>query len=744
MTGSGHPAAPLRYRRLLRLVTVPIVLVSMIAVGSRAARRADPVARLAPATGKPVSWPAAKGADFEPDVIYQVVLDRFFDGDPSNNDPPGDQGLYDSTKSNWKKYWGGDLAGLRQKLPYIAGMGVTAIWISPPVENVHKLVNGTDAGYHGYWARDFYNIDPHLGTWKDFDKLVAAAHARGIKIIVDFAANHSNPNDTGEFGSIYKDGVYQSTYNDDPANWFHHNGSSTDPNDQYNSEYFNLFDLADLAQENATVDSYLKGAMQAFLGHRVDGFRLDAVGNMPGPTGGWLRTLNDTLTSSGPHYAVGEWGGLTGPQDPRYGFAVRFANQSGNAILNYPAYFALDDVFALNQPISELDSILRREQRDFAWPNEQPNFLDNHDVSRFLTLNPNQSALHAGLAVTLTAPGIPIVYYGTEQYLHNDTNGGGDPYNRLMMTGFDQTTTAYTLIKRLAALRHSNPALGYGTYRPRWINDDVYVFERNFHGNVVVVAVNKSTSTDYQLAGLKTAMPAGTYHDYLRGLLTGTVRLTLSVGKNGAVKPFTLGKNQVAVWQYASTEPSEPKIGNVGPKLTHAGDELVINGVGFGDRPGSVRIGSAKATVTGWQRHSVTVTVPRIGGAQYGVTICRHDVRSACSRPFQILVDNGRQIPVTFTVHDVPTTSPSDQTYVSGSVSELGNWSSKPTKAIGPMMDPNHPAWFLMVSVPACRNISLKFLIVHADGTSSWEGGRNHQYTVPCTGTGTAAYGWQR
>jgi Starch binding domain/IPT/TIG domain len=272
----------------------------------------------------------------------------------------------------------------------------------------------------------------------------------------------------------------------------------------------------------------------------------------------------------------------------------------------------------------------------------------------------------------------------------------------------------------------------------------VYVFERNFHGNVVVVAVNKSTSTDYHITALKTAMPAGAYHDYLRGLLTGTARLTLNVGQNGAVKPFTLGKNQVAVWQYLTTEPSIPKIGNVGPKLTHAGDELVINGVGFGDRPGSVRIGSVKASVTRWQRHSVTVTVPRIVGARYGVTICRDGVRPACTHPFPILIDNGRQIPVTFTVHDVPTTSPSDQTYVSGSVSELGNWSSNPTKAVGPMMDPNHPAWFLMVSVPACRKISFKFLIVHADGTSSWEEGRNHQYTVPCAGTGTADYGWQR
>ncbi len=74
---------------------------------------------------------ASNTADFKPDVIYQVVLDRFFDGNSANNDPAGDTGLYDSTKSNWKLYWGGDLAGLTQKIPYLAGMGITALWISP-------------------------------------------------------------------------------------------------------------------------------------------------------------------------------------------------------------------------------------------------------------------------------------------------------------------------------------------------------------------------------------------------------------------------------------------------------------------------------------------------------------------------------------------------------------------------------------------------------------------------------------
>src|SRR5918911_689999 len=74
-------------------------------------------------------------ADFKGEVIYQIITDRFFDGSTTNNNPSQSAGLYDSTKTNWRLYWGGDLAGIQQKMSYLAGMGVTAIWISPPVDN---------------------------------------------------------------------------------------------------------------------------------------------------------------------------------------------------------------------------------------------------------------------------------------------------------------------------------------------------------------------------------------------------------------------------------------------------------------------------------------------------------------------------------------------------------------------------------------------------------------------------------
>ncbi|MGZ6389450.1 MAG: alpha-amylase family glycosyl hydrolase [Ktedonobacterales bacterium] len=699
-------------QRLARIPLLCILVVSaLVAAFSPLPRSAQHIPTAHAAGNLP-----SNGADFKPDVVYQVMLDRFFDGNSSNNDPSGDTGLYDGTKSNWKLYWGGDLAGLTQKIPYIAGMGVTAIWISPPVDNTHLAVytpgsSSPQAGYHGYWARDFYKIDPHLGTWSDFDTLVSTAHANGVKIIVDFAPNHSNPNDTGEYGSLYNNGVFQAAYNNDPNGWFHHNGGISNYDDLYQDEYYNLADLADLAQENNSVDSYLKGAMNQFLNHGVDGIRVDAVKHMAGPSGGWDKTLADTVEAQNPHYMVGEWY-LSSINDATYNQAVRFANQSGTALLNFPLNVAIRDVFGSGNGAQELDSVLSKESSDFTWLNDQGAFIDNHDMSRFLTLNNNNNRLHEALATTLTAPGTPIIYYGTEQYLHNDTSGGTDPYNRPMMPGFSTTTTAYKLISSLAGLRHNNPALAYGTYRQRWMNNDVFIFERQFYNNVVLVAVNKSTSSGYSIGGLNTSLPAGTYGDYMNGLVGGN---SITVGSGGAVNTFTLNANEVSVWQYTAAEPGTPEIGSVGPELAKPGNKVIIDGQGFGSSTGTVKFGTTAATVQSWSTHSITVTVPSIAGAQYNVQVCT----ASCSNSYKINVDNTSQVAVTFTVYNAPATNYGDNVYLSGQFYEIGSWGTTTTTAIGPAFAPNYPNWFVMASVPACYTMQYKFIIIRANAPCS-------------------------
>ena len=123
------------------------------------------------------------------------MTDRFANGDASN-DAGGIAGDrlstgFDPTDKGF--YNGGDLAGLRENLDYIDGLGTSAIWLTPSFKN--KPVQGTganvSAGYHGYWITDFTQIDPHLGTNAELEALIAEAHAKGIKVYFDIITNHT-------------------------------------------------------------------------------------------------------------------------------------------------------------------------------------------------------------------------------------------------------------------------------------------------------------------------------------------------------------------------------------------------------------------------------------------------------------------------------------------------------------------------------------------------------------------------
>lgn len=117
-------------------------------------------------------------AGFSTDTIYQIVTDRFFDGDSTNN-PTGD--IYDKTDN--RKYHGGDWAGITQKLNdgYLTGLGISAIWISSPVENIATIdPSNNSAAYHGYWAKDFFRTNPYFGSLQDFQTMVNTAHSKEI------------------------------------------------------------------------------------------------------------------------------------------------------------------------------------------------------------------------------------------------------------------------------------------------------------------------------------------------------------------------------------------------------------------------------------------------------------------------------------------------------------------------------------------------------------------------------------
>ncbi|MDE2148953.1 MAG: IPT/TIG domain-containing protein [Gammaproteobacteria bacterium] len=688
----------------------------------------------------------ASAQDFKKQVIYQVITDRFNNGDTSNDNPPQSSGLFDSTKTNWQLYWGGDLAGVQAKLNYLKGMGISAIWISPPVDDLNvNIPDGTGnptAAYHGYAARDFTRIEEHFGdvnnTWTAFDNLVSAAHADGIKVVVDFAPNHTNDNSAGEFGALYDAGTFVASCTNDPNGIFHHNSNISDFNDRYQLQYYTLFSLCDLNQENATVDAYLKSALQQFQQHGVDGFRIDAAKHV---AWGWEYSMANSAFTYGPSFLFGEWfQGNT--SDPLYHDSYKFANHSGISLLDFPLNTAIRDVFANNNNFSEIDSTINAENANFTWQNDLVTFVDNHDMPRLLSVNNNTNRLNEAMAFVLTSRGIPVIYYGDEQALHNDTNGGGDPYNRLWMSSYSTSTTAYNLIDKLATLRESsNDALAYGGWQQRWINSDVYIYERKFFNDVVLVAINKNDNTGYAISGLDTALPAGSYADDLGGLMGGlAITVSSGTGGNNPIVNFTLPPHTVSVWQYTSAT-SSPEVGSIGPTVAQPGVPVTVAGKGFGSIMGSVLVGTTAATIKSWSDSSVTFTVPSVTNGVYNIMV--QNSGGIASNGIQFTALTAKLIPVTFTVNNAVATNPGDNIFLTGNTVELGDWGSTWNTAIGPMLDPNNPNWFLNVSAPAGQTIQFKFIKIAADGTVTWEGGNNHTYTVPTSGTGFVNVNWQ-
>lgn len=679
----------------------------------------------------------SNSASFNTDVIYQIVTDRFVDGNTSNN-YAGD--VYD--KSNSLKYHGGDWAGITQKLNagYFTDLGVTALWVSPVVEQ-DPYINGVNnqAPYMGYWAKDFFKANPYFGTQSEFQTLINTAHAKGIKVIIDFAPNHTSiatygtqtfPGD----GALYRNGSFVASYHNDSTGVFNHEDAWSNFSTYENCIYHTLYGLADLNQMNSTTDTYLKDGINQWLDMGVDGIRTDAVKHMPQ---GWQTNWVSSIYNHKPVFTFGEWYNGSTAADSQMQY---FANTSGMNLLEFRFANAIRNLTNGSSSMKDLDSVITATASDYNEVNDQVTFIDNHDDDRITSVaNGNTNKVDQAYVMLLTSRGIPNIYYGSEQYM----TGISDPADRADMVSFSETTNAFKVISKLAPLHKTNPALAYGTTKQRWLNDDVYIYERQFGKSVVLTAVNKSSSTNYTLSGLYTALPAGSYGDVLGGTLGGG---TISVDSTGLVSSgaYVLKAGQAAVWQYTASSTSAPTIGNIDPMMGYAGNTITIDGRGFGTSTGSVYFGSTQANVVSWGDSEVKVQIPSVTPGTCSITVKNASGTSSNAYAnFKVLT--GKQAAVRFIVNNA-TTAYGTNVYLVGNCTELGNWDT--TKAIGPLFNStasiaSYPNWFYDVSVPAGTTIQYKFIKKDGSGNVTWESGSNHSYTVPSSGTGTATVNFQ-
>lgn len=672
-------------------------------------------------------------ANFSSDVIYQIVTDRFYDGNTSNN-PTGD--IFD--KSNLRKYHGGDWQGIIDKINdgYLTNMGISALWISSPVENIMTLdPSNNTASYHGYWAKDFFETNSAFGTKADFANLIQTAHAHNIKIVIDFAPNHTSTAEYSgltfpEDGALYKNNTLVGSFSNDSLGLFNHE-SWTDYSTYENGIYHSLYGLADLNQMNTTVDSYLKDAANTWLDMGVDGIRVDAVKHMPM---GWQTNWLSNIYQNHSVFVFGEWfnGGTSNDAQ-----MTNFANTSGMNLLDFRYANAVRSAVGTESTtMKNLYQVMADTQSDYSDVNDQVTFIDNHDMSRFMTVaSLDSSDVNEAYVLLLTSRGVPTIYYGSEQYMQ----GSSDPENRGDMTSFDTSSKAYQIIKDLAPLRKTNAALEYGKTVQRWVNDDVLIYERQFGNDVVLTAVNRNEKQSYNISGLVTNLPANTYSDSLNQIMNGNA---ITVNANGSVNNFTLGAGASAVWCYtAATNANE--IGDVSPNMGIAGDTIAITGRGFGNNQGTVLFGTTQGTVVDWSDTLIDVKVPQVSANDYTIKVVNSDQSSSQYSSYHVL--SGQQVATRFEVNNA-TTAYGTSVYIVGNVKELGNWDT--SKAIGPFFNAtasiaSYPNWFYDISVPAGTKLEFKFIKKDASGNVIWESGNNHAATSVASGTGKIQVDWQ-
>ncbi|GAA1808969.1 pullulanase-type alpha-1,6-glucosidase [Agromyces neolithicus] len=411
------------------------------------------------------------------EVFYFVMTDRFANGDTANDEGglTGDRLTtgFDPTDKGF--YNGGDLAGLRQQLDYIDGLGTTAIWLTPSFKNRPVQGEGANAsaGYHGYWITDFTQIDPHLGTNAELEALIAEAHAKGIKVYFDIITNHTA--DVIDYEEQAYDYIDQATspYLDadgaafDPADFadadtgadfpaldaatsfpytpvltgddatakvpawlndptlYHNRGDSTWEGESVT--FGDFVGLDDLMTEHPTVVNGFVDVYQQWIDLGIDGFRIDTAKHVNFEFWEqWSTQVLDYAHAAGkPDFFM--FGEVYDADPVKLSPYVR--NTDMNSVLDF-TFQSQAVSFAAGNSAKNLQSLFAGDDY-YTTPDSSatalPTFLGNHDMGRvgyFLSSTdaPLQRDELAHELLFLTR-GQPVVYYGDEQGF---AGSGGD------------------------------------------------------------------------------------------------------------------------------------------------------------------------------------------------------------------------------------------------------------------------------------------------------------------------------
>ncbi len=481
------------------------------------------------ATRTIAAWSNPVAARWDDGIVYQIMIDRFRGDGGGTLADPADLGARA----------GGTLSGITAELQagYFERLGVSALWLTPVYVNPLPAREGRFdghlyEGYHGYWPLDSRGVEPRIGGDAGLRELVDAAHDRGIRVLLDLVPNH-----------LYEDNPRVAEHRAD--GWFNEReplcvcGAPDCSWGEFIGTCWFTDYLPDLRLEHPdAMDSVVDDAAWWLREHDVDGFRIDAVPMMPrAATRRIVDRIRQEAGTREQAFAMGEiftGAGAAGTADIRY-----YMGPDGlDSAFDFPLMWALRSTLAGNGTFSSVEASLAETDRALDGAGAVVGrMIGNHDVTRFSSEvagdadadpwddPPPQSdddevlaAQRIALAIVLTLPGLPVIYYGDEIALA----GGNDPDNRRVMPATGTLSSAQIAlladVQRVAQTRRCLPALRRGDRTALVVTDDTWAYARDADDGApaFVVASRAETPQDVTLPGSAVAGP-GWYRDVVSG-----------------------------------------------------------------------------------------------------------------------------------------------------------------------------------------------------------------------------------
>lgn len=444
-------------------------------------------------------------------VMYQIFPDRFHNSGQTKENVPADRRLHEKwgEQPDWmpnekgevtnSDYFGGDLKGIEEKLPYLESLGVTCIYLNPIFE-AHSN--------HRYNTADYSKIDPLLGTEEDFRSLCDAAHQRGMHVILDGVFNHTGSD------SIYfnrekrypTEGAYNSQHSP-YSSWFNFH-----PWPDHYDCWWNFVTLPDVNECNPDYDNYINGEtgiIRKWLALGADGWRLDVADELPDP---FLENLRAAAKAENPDAVVlGEvWEDASNKE--AYGRRRRyFEGRQLDSVMNYPFRNAIIG-FLTGADAADMMEIIMNIVENY--PPQVTKILMNHigthDTERAITMLAGEplhghgrhwqsnahltrerrkkglTLLRLAALMQFTLPGVPCIYYGDEAGLE----GYRDPFNRSCYPWDKADEGLVEWYRRLARLRATCPCLREGRIEPVMAGDCCMAYVRDDGQERLLVAIN--------------------------------------------------------------------------------------------------------------------------------------------------------------------------------------------------------------------------------------------------------------